>query len=542
MASATSLLALLLLEGREVRAAAVLSDAATTVTFSQTGGTAGDVLVGTSVSKTNTATVTGGSGTTLSFAATSGQFGPTTIQSFSGIAINTAVNKTGTFTFTPTTTGVASTTVKVTDTGSGANTLTLTLTGTGVAPLESISAPSIYALVGQATQVSETVFNTGNGNLSGQGTLSNLRGTFGNGNSVFVGTGTTFSLGDPTQTVNPTSSSFAYTFTPTITGAASTTVVTTFANGTNASNAGGSVTTTLSAMGVAPIAAVTNQTVVARVGSTVSNIMTVGNTGNANLAGTGTAYNLNGSVSSSSLGANFGTASGFNGSISLASNAVGIGVSTATSTLAYTYAPVSRGVSSTSTVSVSFSNGSTDGKNLSASVVSTLTATGVGPVYTSSISTGTVANTPTAVANGATGTASSTISVGTVAYGKSNTVFLNLWNTSTDVGGSLTNLTIERYSISGANASSFSIGTFTANSIITEGGELILPITVTSSSGAGPLTSTLTIFTDESTGLGGVGDTFTYLLSARSIPEPTSLAVLGAGLAGLASFRRRRKA
>ena len=110
------------------------------------------------------------------------------------------------------------------------------------------------------------------------------------------------------------------------------------------------------------------------------------------------------------------------------------------------------------------------------------------------------------------------------------------------LAGSLTNLTIERYSISGANASSFSIGTFTANSIITEGGELILPITVTSSSGAGPLTSTLTIFTDESTGLGGVGDTFTYLLSARSIPEPTSLAVLGAGLAGLASFRRRRKA
>jgi hypothetical protein len=69
-----------------------------------------------------------------------------------------------------------------------------------------------------------------------------------------------------------------------------------------------------------------------------------------------------------------------------------------------------------------------------------------------------------------------------------------------------------------------------------------VPITVTSLVPYSSLASSLTIFTDEATGLGGYGDNFTYALLAKSVPEPTSLAVLGAGLAGLASFRRRKVA
>ena len=86
----------------------------------------------------------------------------------------------------------------------------------------------------------------------------------------------------------------------------------------------------------------------------------------------------------------------------------------------------------------------------------------------------------------------------------------------------------------------FSISSFGANSIIAEGGHLVIPITVVTA-GIGALNSTLTIFTDESMGLGGVGDTFTYALTAFSVPEPTSIMILGVGLAGLAKLRKQRR-
>jgi PEP-CTERM motif len=535
LASATSLLALLLLEGHEVHATPSIT--AGTITFNG----ANNVLVASdSVAGALVATVTGGSGTTLVFGAPpTGVFSQISTSSFS-ISGNSATTDTAHYTFKPTTTGATSTTVTITD--AGATPLVVTLTGTGVAPLETITTTNPYILIGQTGPVSLTVNNIGNGNLAGAGTINSLRGSVTSGGSVFVGAGGSFTLSDSTAgTAAATSATFGYNFTPTITGAASTTVVTTFSNGTNAANAGGSVTTTLTATGVAPVQSV-NSTATAgnvRVGASGTATVVVANIGNGNLAATtGSLNNLNASVSG---GSTSGFSSANPGSLSLASNATATVASTATTTLGYTFTPTSRGVAS-SAVSLNFSNGSSDGKNLSQSVAATVTGTGVAPVFTSSIQGAGTTNTPTAVAHGATGTATQTISFGTVSYAQSKTINLVLQNTTTDlpgsIGSTLTNLSILNFSVSGANAGAFSVSSL--GSVITEGGNLVVPITIVGTAKVGALSSTLSIFTDESAAFGGTGDTFTYALSGFSVPEPTSLVALGAGLAGLASVRRRR--
>jgi hypothetical protein len=532
LTSATSLLALLLFEGGEARAAVVIPS------ITEATSAFGNVLVGGApASITSFATLTGGSGTSMTLSAGSTVFGPGSAQVFSTITTSPFVN--GAYTFTPTTTGAASAAITITD--SAGVSATVTLTGTGVAPLETISATNPYVLIGQSRPVNLTVGNVGNGNQAGSGSVYNLNGTAGSVSpSVFTGSGGAFSLQDSNAGVGAvTSQSFAYTFTPTVTGTASTTVVTTFTNGINATNKGGSVTTTLTATGVAPVQSVTPTASAGnvRVGTSGTAAVTVANVGNANLAGAGDAFNLKASVTG---GATSGFSSANPGTVNLASNATATVASTASTTLAYGFTPTTPGVAS-SAVSLNFANGSSDGKNLSQTVAATLTGTGVSPVFTSSIQGAATTNTPTPVAKGATGIASQTISFGSVSNGQSKTIDLVLQNTSTDLPGSgspLTDLSILRYSIAGANAAAFSASL--AGGIISEGGNLIVPITVVGTAGAGALSSTLSIFTDESAALGGVGDTFTFALSALSVPEPTSLVALGVGLAGLASVRLRR--
>nr|WP_294504881.1 PEP-CTERM sorting domain-containing protein [uncultured Rhodopila sp.] len=65
-----------------------------------------------------------------------------------------------------------------------------------------------------------------------------------------------------------------------------------------------------------------------------------------------------------------------------------------------------------------------------------------------------------------------------------------------------------------------------------------VPMSV-SSVGYGFLNSSLTVFSDESGAFGAVGQTFNGLTSL-AIPEPAPIAVVAAGLAGLAVIRRRR--
>jgi len=541
LASATSLLALLLLDGRGAYATV-------SVTTAQPASF-GDVLVGTTTTAhTALVTVSGQtSGTALTVGAGVSPFNGSAISTTTGSATTSV---TASFTFSPASTGTFSQVDVATDTTGGSNSVSITLTGTGVAPLASITSTSAgYVLVGSSATATVTVANAGNaylietaGSRTVNNTAYNLNGSITGGNSVFVGTASSIALQDSNYTGAgaKSSASYAYTFKPTVMGAASTTIVTSLSDGVGATNVAGSITTTVTGTGVAAVESVSNAVIYGRLGSgSVSNgAITVANIGNANLAGTGTAYNLNGSVAAVSSGAFSVSAA----SISLESNATGSTSSTATSTLGYTYTPGSARATTSTTATIAFTDGNSAGTNLSQSVAATITGSAVGPTYQSSIRGGAV-DTPTVKGtSGSVASAGSTISFGTVGKSQSQTVYLALQNTTTDANGGnalLTDLTIDKYTITGVNASAFSISSI-GGSVITEGGMLLVPITVTGTSLVGTLNSTLTIFTDESVALGGAGDTFTYALTAYSVPEPTSLAVLGAGLAGLASFRRRR--
>src|SRR6185437_3967257 len=269
-----------------------------------------------------------------------------------------------------------------------------------------------------------------------------------------------------------------------------------------------------------------------RIGTTGAATISISNVGHGDLANGGSsansAYNLTGAVGYATTGAGLAANGAPPSSVNLGD--------AASSTVTYTYTPLSRGTAS-STATVSFADGKSDGSNAAQTVTATITAQGVGPTFTSVFNG--VTDTPTAVAKGATATTGPTISM-TVGRNSTATYLLTLENTSTDPGAAnLTDLTIESFAFSGADAGSFN-STFTNGTVIHEGDSIVIPITVVGGNTVGPLNSTLTLFTDESAALGGIGDTFTYRLAA-AVPEPENLAVFGLGLVGLAGLRRRRK-
>lgn len=452
------------------------------------------------------------------------------------------------YVFTPTSTGAASATVVTTFTDGSTTknvgtSVVTTLSGTGVAPVASVagSASAGYVLVTSSSTATVNVSNTGNGNLSGAGTISNLRGSVGALSSV---SGFAATAGASINLTDTSSTNYSYTYKPTVVGSSSAMVVETLSNGSsNGQNLASIQTTTLTGTGVAPIQSIANSTVYGRIGSgsAAGGSFVVANIGDGNLAGSGANTALNGSVSGVSSGGFAASAATIN-LVSNATSPTALGT-TATSTLGYTYTPGSSRGSSSVTDSITFSDGNSNGTNALQTVAATLTGSAVGPTYASTL-VGKGVNTPAVNGTGHTaGAAGATISFGVVSYNVATTLLLDLGNVTTDANGgnaNLTNLTIDAYSITGANASAFSVSS--VSSVITEGGMLVVPITVTSNIPYSTLSSSLTIFTDEGTGLGGYGENFTYALTATSVPEPTSLAVLGAGLAGLAGFRRRKSA
>ena len=499
-------------------------------------GSVGNVLVGNTVTATLTISNSGngnlsGLGTISNLNGTAGVAGSSvfvgsgTSASLTDKGTGTA-SKSTTYAFTPTGRGAVNTTVEsafINGNGVGganqAGTITTALSGTGVAPVMNVSATvsAGYVLVTQSTSTVATVSNSGDGNKSGLGTISNLRGTAGTAAAGGFSSG-----GGSVSLTDGASQNVSYVFTPTIRGASSTNVTSTFVNG-SATNGASSGTTTLIGTGVAPVAQVNAAgTTLVRLGTSGAASLTVKNIGDGNLSGAGTISNLRGTISNT-LGSGFTANVGNPSSISLAD--------AATSTLGYTYNATTR-VANSTTATFSLLNGKTDGTNAASTLSASVSAQGVGPTYQSTYGSD---NTAAAATPGG-----AKIDFGVVGWFPT-TVLLALGNITTDANGgnnALTDLTINSFTIAGGDAAKFS-SSFVAGTVINKGGSVYLPVTVYNTTN-GILTSTLTVFTDQLAALGGSGDSFTYQLYAAVVPEPATLAVLGAGLAGL-SFMRRRK-
>ncbi|HEY1930473.1 MAG TPA: PEP-CTERM sorting domain-containing protein [Acetobacteraceae bacterium] len=402
-----------------------------------------------------------------------------------GLATNGSTTATFTYNFTPTITGTTSSSVTTTFSNGSRNglnnagNLTETFTGTGVAPIQSLSNTNAgYVLVNAPTvtgSATVTVYNNGNGNLAfggsstGAATISNLQGTIGGLTPPQFG-GAGGSLGTTTTGLaDSTSQNFNYTFAPTITGQATTTVTAAFSNGsTDGRNLNTNATATIVGTGVAPIQSVSvsnaggygGNTVTGQIGyvlvqSTATATLSVNNNGNGNLAfggsstGAATISNLQGSVNALAPPSFNGTGG------SLGTTTTGLADST-TQNFTYVYQPTIIG-SATGIVTTTFTNGSTDGQNLAGNVVNTLTGTGVAPI--NSVST---ANTISRFnkyggANAGTGTAALTVNNtgnGNLAFGGANTGAATISN----LQGSVTALTPPFFNGSGGTLGTSTTG------------------------------------------------------------------------------------
>ena len=378
-----------------------------------------------------------------------------------------------TFTYTPATKGSDSQDITFNfsdgspDGKNTAHTQTLSVTGTGVAPISALSQTSVgNVLVGGSSTGTITVQNTGNGNLSGLGDISNLHGGLSDYTGVFSGTGGTLSLADGA------SQNYSFTYTPTASGTSSQVVTFNFDNGSpDGMNTAHPQTVTLTGTGVAPIQQVDTSAANAglvRIGTSGTASVTVHNIGNGNLSGLGDASNLIGSVTP--VAGKFGT---IGGSISLQDNGA--------QTIKFTYKPTDHTTDSLTTPIV-FQNGKDDGSNLAQTVNAIINGQGVGPVYSSSVAPGT------------------TLDFGLVSGANTKTLTLTLSNISTDPNGGqsqLTDLTILSASISGTDQALFSIGGLSLGTVLHENDSLPLNISYNGNGTVGEHVATLTVITDE---------------------------------------------
>jgi hypothetical protein len=342
----------------------------------------------------------------------------------------------------------------------------------------------------------------------------------------------------------------AYTYAPTTMGANSTSLTVV---GVHNGNVTVSSVVTLTGQAVAPmqstsqsassttIAGIQSGTTV-RIGTTATiAAITVANVGNGDMySNTSLAAQLQVSLGTPSNSVFTGAATSFT---LHDSNGTGTTVSASN----YAYAPTAHsgplGTPDSATVALTFANGSSAGTNAPQTGAVTLTGTGVGPVFKGVYSGTTYTN---ATAIGTSVNNAGNIALGTQKHGATTTFTLTLSNATTDKASTLTNLTLNGFSlgtcvVTGCVYDGFSVLSFTTGAI-GEGNSV--DVTLDFSGGlATYYDADLSIFTDQgaATGVGGTGAVFSYLLTAN-IPEPATIITFGMGLAGLGWARRRRAA
>jgi hypothetical protein len=375
----------------------------------------------------------------------------------------------------------------------------------------------IYVLVSTTATALETVTN----GVTGKNTIT-LPGV---SNGYFSGAGSVVTVSGSGATA-----AVAYTFAPLMSGG--------FGNTFTISSGANAVTVSELGVGVAPFQSTTVGGFGAvRIGTTATvAAITVSNIGDGDLAPGGSTLSM--AQLRGSIGAPSGSVfTGSGGTFSL-NDQFYSGSGTATTSAAYTYqyAPTAHTTSDSATVVANFADGSTSGTNAAQTATLTLAGSGVGPEFQSKVGSTTYSNT-TAIGN--TTIAAGTISTGAYKTGTTTSLQVTLANISTDAGSaSLTDLTLENFTLSGASASDFSVVGFTTNTVLAEAQSVVVTLDFSGPT-VGNYTADLNFTTDEGAALGGAGAVFSYTLSAK-IPEPATLVTFGMGLAGLGWVRRRR--
>lgn len=257
------------------------------------GGTLsfGHVLVGQSASVTATAMNTGGVGSRLeaTFGIASGEFsGGSSALRYGFVSQYTGGDVLGqTYVYTPTARGGDSQSLAI---ATNAGNRSFTLQGDGVAPVRSLSASDApLTRIGATSSASIVTTNVGDGNLSGLGGISDLRGTVQSptGNAAFTGNQVALQLADGASTTTHVA------FSPTARGSASADVAITFDNGSvDGTNAAHTAHVTVHGIGVGPTFGFSSSPIDfgsvalgsgASLARTISNLSTDSNGGNLSL-------------------------------------------------------------------------------------------------------------------------------------------------------------------------------------------------------------------------------------------------------------------
>ncbi|NUM33077.1 MAG: choice-of-anchor D domain-containing protein [Candidatus Brocadiae bacterium] len=222
-----------------------------------------------------------------------------------------------------------------------------------------------------------------------------------------------------------------------------------------------------------------------RVGTSSSSSITVSNTG----------------ASGSTLTGNINAASG-NFSPTSGSQSFSLG-SGSSASRTFTYSPTARG---TQSVDVSITSNAQN-------ITRTLTGTGVSPVFSSSVAAG------------------STINFGEVEYIANQSLSIQNLTPDADLGN-LTNMTLLSATITGPDASYFTLENFTPGTQLSKGQLQNLAIrfmhNYTGRDEYGYVrNATLTFTTDVNAALGSNGSTYSFNLQATTIPEPCTITMLG---------------